>query len=141
MTAFADATINPKRTKADVYAMAPYFAGTSIQALGTAISTTVQWTQSSYTCASGAGLLLISYEGGSDSFAASGNGCTTLQHDPGMHDLYTQYLTGLSGANLKGPFMQYTHTGACWGLKEKTGDSLASSPKYQGVVDWLAAHP
>jgi hypothetical protein len=37
--------------------------------------------------------------------------------------------------------MQYTHTGACWGLKEKTSDALSNSPKYQGVVDWLAAHP
>ena len=37
--------------------------------------------------------------------------------------------------------MQYTHTGSCWGLKEKTGDALATSPKYKGVVDWLAAHP
>jgi hypothetical protein len=27
------------------------------------------------------------------------------------------------------------------GLKEKTSDSLAVSPKYQGVLDWLAAHP
>lgn len=29
----------------------------------------------------------------------------------------------------------------CWGLKEKTSDSLSVSPKYQGVLDWLAAHP
>jgi len=141
MLAFANATINPNGTKADAYAIAPYFGGTSIQALGSAIPTVVQWTQSSYTCASGGGLPLISYEGGSDSFAASGNGCTTLQHDPGMHDLYTRYLDGISGAKLTGPFMQYTHTGSCWGLKEKTGDSLAASPKYKGVVDWLASHP
>jgi hypothetical protein len=141
MTAFASAAINPNKTAADAYAMAPYFSGTTIQALGTSITTVVGWTQSSFTCASGGGLALISYEGGSDSFAASGNGCTTLQHDPGMHDLYTQYLTGISGAKLSGPFMQYTHTGACWGLKEKTSDALSVSPKYKGVLDWLAAHP
>jgi hypothetical protein len=58
-----------------------------------------------------------------------------------MHDLYVSYLGGISGAGLKGPFMQYTHTGACWGLKEKTGDSLDVSPKYKGLLDWLAAHP
>jgi hypothetical protein len=58
-----------------------------------------------------------------------------------MHDLYTSYLTGISGAGLTGPFMQYTHTGACWGLKEKTTDSVDVSPKYKGVLDWLAAHP
>jgi hypothetical protein len=141
MIAFKDATINPHGTKADFYAIAPYFGGTSIQDLGTAITTVVQWTQSSVTCAAGGGLPLISYEGGSDSFSAPNNGCTTLQHDAGMHDLYTQYLDGISGAKLTGPFMQYTHTGACWGLKEKTGDALSISPKYKGVLDWLAAHP
>jgi hypothetical protein len=141
MIAFADATINPNHTKADAYAIAPYFSGTSIADLGTSISTVVQWTQYSFTCASGGALALISYEGGSDSSASPGNGCTTLQHDQGMHDLYETYLTGISGAKLTGPFMQYTHTGSCWGLKEKTGDTLATSPKYAAVVDWLAAHP
>jgi hypothetical protein len=141
MTAFADPTINPKGTKADAYAIAPYFSGASIQALTTSLATVTQWTRSSFTCASGGGLPLISYEGGSDSSSAAGNGCTTLQHDPGMHDLYTSYLDGLSGAKLTGPFMQYTHAGACWGLKQSTGDTLATSPKYKGVVDWLAAHP
>ena len=140
MTAFSDATINPNRTKADAYAIAPYFSGTSIADLGTSIATVVGWTQSSFTCASGGGLPLISYEGGSDSSSA-GSGCTTLQHDMGMHDLYGSYLDGISGAKLTGPFMQYTHTGSCWGLKEKTGDSLATSPKYAAVIDWLAAHP
>jgi hypothetical protein len=141
MVAFADATINPKGTKADAYAIAPYFSGNSIQDLTTSVATVVGWTQSSFTCAMGGGLPLISYEGGSDSFSAPSNGCTTLQHDPGMHDLYTSYFDGISGAKLTGPFMQYTHTGACWGLKQSTGDTLASSPKYKGVIDWLAAHP
>jgi hypothetical protein len=141
MLAFADTTINPKGTKADAYAIAPYFSGNSIQDLTTSIATVVGWTQSSFTCATGGGLPLISYEGGSDSFSAPSNGCTTLQHDPGMHDLYTSYFDGISGAKLTGPFMQYTHTGACWGLKQSAGDTLATSPKYKGVVDWLAAHP
>ena len=141
MTAFANATINPSGTKADFYAIAPYFSGNSIQDLSTSIATVVQWTQASYTCGSGGGLPLISYEGGSDSSSAPSNGCTTLQTDPGMHDLYTHYLDGISGAKLMGPFMQYTHTGSCWGLKVKTGDALSDSPKYKGVVDWLAAHP
>jgi hypothetical protein len=141
MTAFADKTINPNGTKADFYAIAPYFSGTSIKNLGTSIATVVQWTQSSFTCASGGGLPLISYEGGSDSSSAPNNGCGALQQDPGMHDLYTQYLDGISGAKLTGPFMQYTHTGACWGLKVKTGDALTAAPKYKGVIDWLAAHP
>jgi len=141
MTAFADATINPAATKADFYAIAPYFSGASIADLQTSIATVVQWTQASFTCGAGGGLPLISYEGGSDSSSAANNGCTTLQQDPGMHDLYTQYLDGISGAQLTGPFMQYTHTGSCWGLRVKTGDALSAAPKYKGVVDWLAAHP
>jgi hypothetical protein len=141
LKAFADATINPNGTKADFYAIAPYFSGTSIHDLSTSIATVVQWTQASYTCGSGGGLPLISYEGGSDSYSAPNNGCATLQTDPGMHDLYTQYLDGISGAKLAGPFMQYTHTGSCWGLKVKTGDALSAAPKYKGVIDWLAAHP
>ena len=141
MTAFADRTVNPNGTKADFYAIAPYFSGASIKDLGTSIATVVQWTQSSLTCASGGGLPLISYEGGSDSYSAPNNGCGALQQDPGMHDLYTQYLDGISGAKLTGPFMQYTHTGTCWGLKVKTGDALTAAPKYKGVIDWLAAHP
>jgi hypothetical protein len=82
---------------------------------------------------------VIAYEGGSD-FAA-GSGCTTLEHDPGMYDLYQQFYDAHVAAGMKGPFNQYTHVGACWGLKEKTSDSLAVSPKYRGVVNWLAAHP
>jgi len=37
--------------------------------------------------------------------------------------------------------MQYTHTGDCWGLKVSTTDATSAAPKYQGVLDWLAAHP
>ena len=141
MTAFANSKINPNGTKADFYAIAPYFSGNSIQDLMTSITTVVGWTQSSYACGMGGGLPLISYEGGSDSFSAPNNGCATLQTDPGMHDLYVHYLDGISGAKLSGPFMQYTHTGSCWGLKAKTGDALSAAPKYKGVVDWIAAHP
>jgi hypothetical protein len=31
--------------------------------------------------------------------------------------------------------------GACWGMKVKTSDADSASPKYQGLLDWLAAHP
>jgi hypothetical protein len=58
-----------------------------------------------------------------------------------MHDLYTAYFDSQLAAGMTGPLNQYTHVGECWGLKEKTRDSVTSSPKYQGVLDWLAAHP
>jgi hypothetical protein len=47
----------------------------------------------------------------------------------------------MMAAGLLGPFMQYTHVGNCWGLKMATGDSNTKAPKYQGVLNWLAAHP
>jgi hypothetical protein len=140
MAVLPDTTINPSGTMPNVFAVAPYFSGTSIAALQAAIPMLAQGLKDNATCAMGAGLPLVSYEGGSDSFSAPGNGCTTLMHDPGMHDLYTSFLDMASGI-LKGPFNQYTESGACWGLKEKTGDSLSISPKYQGVTDWLGAHP
>jgi hypothetical protein len=140
-TALMDSKINPNGEKPDVYAVAPYFSGTSISALTQSVGMTATWIKDDRTCADAIGVPLISYEGGSDSYSAPNNGCTTLQHDSGMHELYMSYLDGLSGAGMTGPFMQYTHSGACWGLKEKTSDSLSSSPKYKGVLDWIAAHP
>jgi hypothetical protein len=139
--ALSDPQINPRGTKADVYAVAPYFTGSSLDDLRTAITQAAGWVGSSATCARSAGLPLVSYEGGQDSFGAPNNGCEGIQTDPAMHDVYGSYLDALVGAGLTGPFMQYTHTGSCWGLKVKTGDPPASAPKYVGLVDWLAAHP
>jgi hypothetical protein len=140
MTALKNSSINPKATMPDVYAIAPYFTGTSINALRGDIATASGGTMSHVTCVAANRLPIISYEGGSDSFSA-GNGCASLQIDPGMHDLYTSYLDAQSAAGMKGPLMQYTHAGSCWGLIQKTGDPRSASPKYQGVLDWLAAHP
>ncbi|WP_198104581.1 hypothetical protein, partial [Clostridioides difficile] len=71
-------------------------------------------------------LPIISYEGGQDSYAA-GAGCVTLQHDAALHDIYMTYLDGHVTAGMTGPFMQYTHSGSCWGLKQKAGDPLGLS--------------
>lgn len=140
MTALGDTTINPNRTMPTAFAVAPYFSGTSLADLQTALTTDVaSGLDTNTTCLAGTGLPLISYEGGSDSYSA-GSGCTTLQHDSGMRGLYSTYLDTLA-AHQSGPFMQYTATGACWGLKEHSGDALANSPKYQAVTDWLTAHP
>ena len=139
MTALGDSSINPNGSQPTAFAVAPYFSGTSLAALQTSAAGVASGLDSNATCASGKGLPLISYEGGADSYSA-GNGCTTLQHDSGMRSLYSSFLDTLL-AHQKGPFMQYTATGSCWGLKERTGDTLSTSPKYQGVTEWLAAHP
>jgi hypothetical protein len=140
MAALPNTTINPNATKPDVFAVAPYFSGNSISDLQSAIPGLVAGLQQNATCAMGAGLPLIAYEGGADSFSAPNNGCETLQTDPGMQGLYTSFLDMLS-TNIKGPLNQYTESGACWGLKVKTGDPVSMAPKYAGVTDWLAAHP
>ena len=137
--ALSDTTINPNRTMPDVYAVAPYLSGTTVSAVSGAITGIKSGLQSNATCAAMASLPLVSYEGGSDSYAATS--CQAVQTDPGMHDVYTSYLDALVADGLHGPFMQYTHTGACWGMKVKTSDAASVSPKYQGLLDWLAAHP
>ena len=139
VTALANSTINPNGTKPDVYAIAPYISGTTVQALTSAVTSVGKTIQADVTCAAKIGAPLISYEGGSDSFSATN--CQSIQVDPGMHDVYTSYLDAISGAGLTGPFMQYTHTGSCWGLKVQTSDATSAAPKYKGVLDWLAAHP
>jgi hypothetical protein len=143
VAAFKDATINPNGTKADAYAIAPYFRGDTIDALSnTGVPEAIGWVSDSAKCAKGAGWLLIAYEGGQDSYNNNdSSACPKLQRDPAMHDIYTKFLDGMVSAGLSGPFTQYTHSGDCWGLKQKTSDTLANSPKYKGVVDWLAAHP
>jgi hypothetical protein len=139
LAALADKTINPNGTMPDVYAVAPYISGTTVSALTSSItSAAVPWIKADLTCSKMIGVPLISYEGGSDSFSASD--CQSVQTDPGMHDVYTSYLTAIFGAGLTGPFMQYTHAGSCWGMKVATSNSSASSPKYQGLLDWLATH-
>jgi hypothetical protein len=140
MAALEDTSINPKGTMPDAFAIGPYFTGTSISELQTAIPALSSGISQNATCVSSAGLPLISYEGGSDSYATPNNGCTSLAVDPGMHDLYTSLLDTLS-SSMKGPFMQYTEVGACWGLKQHTGDAPGVAPKYKGVTDWLTAHP
>jgi hypothetical protein len=58
-----------------------------------------------------------------------------------MTALYQTFLTSMKTAGMSGPFNQYTHVGACWGLKVATGDATSAAPKYQGVLNWLAANP
>jgi hypothetical protein len=135
MAALADSTVNPNGTTPDVYAIAPYFAGMTIDELRVAIPKAKIWVESHVACAAKRRLPVIAYEGGSDSH---GGPCAALQLDPAMQSLYTTYLDAMLTGGLKGPFVHYTHSGACWGLKPKTSDSIANSPKYRGVLEWLA---
>jgi hypothetical protein len=137
--ALSDSKINPNKTMPDVFAIAPYISGTTVSKVSSAISGIKSGISANISCAAMASMPVISYEGGQDSYAASN--CNAVQTDPGMHDVYTSFLDALVADGLKGPFMQYTHTGDCWGLKVNTTDANSAAPKYQGVLDWLAAHP
>jgi hypothetical protein len=142
LAALKDTKINPNGTKPSAYAVAPYFKGDSVDALqNDGIPEATSWMVESEKCASSASLPLIAYEGGQDSYELGEQGCAKLQRDASMRGVYMKFLDAMQGAKLKGPLMHYTHTGNCWGLKQKTSDSAADSPKYQGMLDWLKAHP
>jgi hypothetical protein len=140
VAALADSKINPNGTRPSAYAIGPYVKGASVAALRSSLGEVKQWVEDNTTCASKAGLPVISYEGGPDS-SANGQACSGLQRDPGMRAVYSGFLDAVYDAKLRGPFMQYTHSGECWGLKQTTGDSLANAPKYQALLEWTAAHP
>jgi hypothetical protein len=139
LQSLADKTVNPQGETINAYAIAPYFGGTDTTALASDIPDEATLVQNHVACLKGTGIPLISYEGGQDSYAATS--CTAVATDPAMTSLYVTYLNSMMAAGLLGPFMQYTHVGNCWGLKMATGDSNAKAPKYQGVLNWLAAHP
>ncbi|HKU36889.1 MAG TPA: hypothetical protein VJR89_02045 [Polyangiales bacterium] len=140
--ALANKTINPNGIKADAYAIAPYFKGGTVAALKAAIPEQASWIAANQKCASSAGLPLIAYEGGSDSYGDdSGMACKALQRDAGMAGVYTEFLNTLTASKLSGPFVHYTHSGDCWGLKQRTTDATANAPKYRAVMEWVAAHP
>ena len=138
LAALQDPAINPKRTRADVYAIAPYVYGNSMADLrGHGLTQAAGWVKEQLACADSAGLPLIAYEGGQDSFELGQQGCERVQRDPGMRALYASMPEALATAGLRGPFVHYTHSGICWGLKVRNGDSPEASPKYQGLLDWL----
>jgi hypothetical protein len=138
LAALRDPTINPKHTQAHVYAIAPYVYGNTIADLrSNGMTQAKDWVGEQLACAQSAGLPLIAYEGGQDSFELGQAGCERLQRDPGMRALYASMPDALAAAGLRGPFVHYTHSGSCWGLKLKNGDSVESAPKYQGLLDWL----
>jgi hypothetical protein len=137
LAALADAKINPKHTRPDVYAIAPYVHGRSVAELrGAGLTRATSWITDARMCADSAHLPLIAYEGGQDSFGLGVEACQQLQRNPGMRALYSALPDAMAAAGLRGPFMHYTHSGACWGLKVHTSDSAGASPKYQGLLDW-----
>jgi hypothetical protein len=136
LRALSDPDINPHRVKPDVYAIAPYLYAESTNALREAIADSSNGILDNAKCAKRMGVPLISYESGTDSYSL-GQDCPRVQQDREMRRLYSDFLDALAAAGVRGPFMQYTHSGFCWGLKLRTGDPEENSPKYMGLIDWL----
>jgi hypothetical protein len=137
LEALSNKQINPSGTWPDAYAIAPYLYGGSVQELRNAIPNTAAGATEHRSCTQRMGVPLIAYEAGSDSYSL-GAGCVSLQKDPGMRPIYRDFLAALFTAGMNGPLMMYAHSGACWGMKLQTSDPLSASPKYQGILDWLA---
>jgi hypothetical protein len=139
--AFSDNLINPNGSKPDVYAVAPYFMGANISELnGPGIDNAATWITDTYRCADRMDLKVIAYEAGQDSYVPAGGEmpCAEIQMQGDMRETYVSFLNAMKKAKLTGPLMQYTHTGNCWGMKQKTSDSTEASPKYRGMLDWLS---
>lgn len=139
--ALGDNVINPNGSKPDVYAVAPYFMGANISELnGPGIDNAATWITDTYRCADRMDLKVIAYEAGQDSYVPAGGEmpCADIQMQDGMRETYVSFLNAMKKAKLTGPLMQYTHTGNCWGMKQKTSDSTEASPKYRGMLDWLS---
>ncbi|HET8933877.1 MAG TPA: hypothetical protein VFN67_10570, partial [Polyangiales bacterium] len=91
LAALKDPAINPKHTQPSVYAIAPYIYGSSVQELrGEGLTQAKAWVADAASCAKSAGLPLIAYEGGQDSFALGQPACERLQRNPGMRALYAE---------------------------------------------------
>jgi hypothetical protein len=125
--------------RADVCAIAPYVYGKSLEELrGAGLTQAKAWVAEELARARSAGLPLIAYEGGQDSFElgqpALRAPAARPRHTPAVQ---RDARCTLAAAGLRGPFMHYTHSGSCWRLRVHSGDSPEASPKYQGLLDWL----
>jgi hypothetical protein len=141
VAALNDRQINPNGIRPDVYAIAPYLYGKTVTELRNDIPNSALGPSRHQSCAQAIGVPVIGYEGGQDSYSAGVTGCQAVQTNPAMRGIYRDFLTAQFDAGMKGPFMQYTHSGPCWGTRVRTGDAVEASPKLQGLLDWLLLQP
>jgi hypothetical protein len=122
---------NPWGVKIDAYGIAPYYAGGSEEAMREELANGVRYCQNAKSALSGTAIPLVCYEGGPDNFTTQSVATSEFQ--------YQLTLDALNGyaAEVQGLFCWYTFLGGCWGLKVKTGDDAAVSPKWRGWMQWL----
>jgi hypothetical protein len=88
----------------------------------------------------GAGMRLISYEGGQHIT----QGAAAFSKNPAAYELYEQWLD--ASAKLYALTVHYALSGSysdggAWGAKEHVGQPLSEAPKARALVDWIKAHP
>jgi hypothetical protein len=139
---------NPWGTKADAIAVAPYFGAQvmgddpqAIPKLREAIKKSCEEAAKVAPVVKEAGLRYIAYEGGQHVFKRNAQ---IINRDASMHDLYLEYLSGMS--KYFDFFCHYAHVGkaghgGAWGCIEYTGQPLAEAHKYRALQEWIQSNP
>ncbi len=138
VTAFADTTINPNRTKPDFYAVAPYFSGTTVAAVSGAIAGIQSGLQSNATCAA-----WPPCRSSPTRAAPTPTPRPTVRRCrpiPACTTFTPRISTRWSRTICRALHAVHAH-GSVLGAQGEDSDATLASPKYQGLLDWLAAHP
>ena len=134
LACLTDSTINPNGITIDACGVAPYWNSLSSSAL-VGLADQMRWAHNSLL---GAGIPLVSYEGGSDNYSDPA-GCVVAQADSRQEQLYVDGLNMVE-QYYAGVFNQYCFVGECWGLKKTTGQSASEAPKWRGALRWISDH-
>jgi hypothetical protein len=155
---------------ADAFAIAPYFGFTVDEAGATGVKAggisgiTAQWADiiasqntdylnAQKALCDSAGLKLIAYEGGQH-LVGVGNAVnddaltallTSANRGPALRQLYVDYLNNWHSVSGGGVMCAFSHIGryskwGSWGMRENQAQDPAAAPKWQGCLDFLAAH-
>lgn len=152
---------NPSGQKADAFAIAPYIGPSDDSANAKGGSAILDGAQANIAQQFRANVIynynhyimpavamakkynmpLCTYEGGQQLTTNAG----AWSSNPSIDSEYTYMLNLWKGAGFIF-FNHYTHTGSyssggAWGAKPSTTATTAQSPKYQAIVNWLAANP
>ena len=161
---------NNAKLKADAVAIAPYFCGVAGRGDATAIiamtvdqlldfcsneiTTTIKgWMDSQHAAISSRGLSMITYEGGQHLVGVGPNQnikqltdlFISANRHPRMQNLYSIYLNQWKAAGGE-LFVNFTSVslpskGGSFGALEYQDQDPATAPKYQALMDFIAANP
>jgi hypothetical protein len=137
MAALHSPVHNPRGTRVDAYALAPYWEGSNVSELRASLDALAEHLREARAAldAEDPGIALICYEGGQ-----GGDNQVLNARDPAIYQLTKDAYNRLA-EYVDGPFVIYTHVGwddtYAWGLKESTQATVRESHKYRATLDWL----